>query len=79
MPTNPPADPSDALDDEVRPEYNFDYATARPNRFAKQRLAERTITLDPDVARVFTSDEAVNTVLRALITTLPLRATEHAA
>lgn len=58
----------------MRPEYEFDYRKARPNRFAqrkKDRLATVLIPLDPDVAQVFTTPEAVNTVLRALIETMP--------
>jgi hypothetical protein len=34
-------------------------------------LRESVITLDPDIAEVFTSSEAVNNVLRALIQTMP--------
>jgi hypothetical protein len=57
---------------EMRSEYNFDYRQARPNRFAgridKNRLV---VVLDPDIAEVFTTPESVNTVLRALINTMP--------
>jgi hypothetical protein len=31
----------------------------------------RLVSLDPDIARVFTTAESVNSVLRALITTMP--------
>lgn len=61
--------PIDAATDDLLPEYDFDYAKARPNRFAR-----RTVTLDPDVAQVFTSSETVNAVLRALLETMPSRA-----
>ncbi len=58
--------------DDLLPEYNFDYSKARPNRFAtKVAPGSRMITLDPDVAAVFTTPEAVNKVLRALIDTMP--------
>jgi hypothetical protein len=62
----------DTVSDELLPEYRFDYSKARPNRFAS-RLAspQQTIVLDPDVAAVFTTQEAVNTVLRALIQAMP--------
>ena len=62
-----------ALDsDELLPEYRFDYSKARPNRFAGRVDKDaRVITLDPDVARVFTSPESVNQVLRALIQVMP--------
>lgn len=56
----------------MRPEYDFDYRKARPNRFA-QRVSKdhRIVVLDPDISRVFPTSESVNTVLRALITTMP--------
>ena len=64
----PPAEPSD----ELRPEYHFDYRKARPNRFATAcPPGGRLVVLDPDVARVFTTAEEVNSALRALITTAP--------
>jgi hypothetical protein len=58
--------------DELLPEYHFDYGKARPNRFAAScPPGGRLVVLDPDIARVFTTAEEVNTVLRALITTMP--------
>ena len=60
--------------DAVRPEYNFDYAKAKPNRFAERtQPGAIAVLLDPDVARFFQSAESVNAVLRALMTTMPLR------
>ena len=48
------------------------YSKARPNRFAGQISKDRLIVLlDPDVSEIFTTPEAVNAVLRALITTMP--------
>lgn len=58
----------------LKPEYRFDYATAKPNRFATGAQAgSLSVVLDPDVARVFQSAESVNTVLRALLTAMPVR------
>jgi hypothetical protein len=58
--------------DDLLPEYSFDYREARPNRFAaKLDSGSRIVTLDPDVAQVFTTPEAVNNALRALITAMP--------
>jgi hypothetical protein len=60
--------------DELRPEYRFDYSKAKPNRFAaRTRPGSVAILLDPDVARFFKNAESVNAVLRALITTMPVR------
>ncbi len=59
--------------DEMLSEYELDYRKARPNRFA-MRVAqeERTVVvLDPDIAEVFTTPEAVNNLLRALIMAMP--------
>ena len=57
---------------EMLPEYNFDYSKARPNCFAGRISEERLVVLlDPEVSRVFTTPEAVNTVLRALVAALP--------
>ncbi len=57
---------------DLRSEYHFDYRKARSNRFAgrvdKNRLV---VVLDPDIAQVFTTQESVNKVLRALIENLP--------
>ena len=59
---------------ELRPEYEFDYQTARPNRFAGRLDPDRcVVVLDPDVARVFTTPESVNAALRALIEIVPQR------
>lgn len=58
----------------MRPEYRFDYAKAKPNRFAgRVQKGSVAVLLDPDVARVFTDAESVNAVLRALMTTMPVR------
>ncbi len=64
--------------DDIRREYHFDYRKARPNRFAagKDRLV---VVLDPDLSKVFKTPEAVNAVLRALITTLPQTAKNRRA
>ena len=60
--------------DGLRAEYRLDYTKAKPNRFAERtRPGSVAILLDPDVARVFKSAESVNTVLRALVATMPSR------
>jgi hypothetical protein len=57
---------------DTRSEYRFDYREAKPNRFAS-RMAEATVAviLDPDVAAVFKTSEAVNALLRSVISALP--------
>jgi len=57
---------------EMRAEYRFDYSKAKPNRFASRvGKSGLVVALDPDVSEVFTTPEAVNKVLRALIGTMP--------
>ena len=58
--------------EEFRDEYRFDYSRAKPNRFASRVDKGRlVVALDPDVSDVFTTPEAVNKVLRALIEAMP--------
>jgi hypothetical protein len=57
---------------EMRREYRFDYRKARPNRFAVLMTGKTVaIVLDPDVASVFQSADAVNSLLRSVIAALP--------
>ena len=59
-------------EDDLRPEYHFDYSKSRPNRFATScPPGGRLVVLDPDVAPVFTTTEAVNSALRSIIATVP--------
>ena len=57
---------------ELRREYRFDYRKARPNRFASAMKGKTVaVVLAPDVASVFQSSEAVNSLLRSVILALP--------
>ncbi len=61
-------------DDDMAPEYAFDYTKARPNRFAPQLTdGSLVVVLDPDIAEVFTTPESVKKALRALIEAIPKR------
>lgn len=65
---------TDGTSDELQAEYRFDYSKAKPNRFASRVDPTRlVVALDPDVAEVFTTPEAVNKILRALIQTMPAK------
>lgn len=55
---------------DILPEYNFDYTKAKPNRFAANQPLI-TITLDADVAKFFNTSKSVNNVLRAILSALP--------
>jgi hypothetical protein len=57
---------------DMRKEYHFDYSKARPNRFAAlMKGSTVAVVLDPDVASVFHTSEAVNSLLRSVISALP--------
>ena len=63
-----PAGRNDSLDSE----YRFDYAKAKPNRFAGQPQVQPVfVQLAPDVAKVFKNGESVNAVLRSVMRALP--------
>jgi hypothetical protein len=57
---------------EAAKEYRFDYSKAKPNRFAAGvKDAPLVAVIDPDLAKIFTTAEQVNTALRALISAMP--------
>ena len=61
------------MNDELRPEYEFDYSQATPNRFAAGlKPGGRIVVLDPEVAEVFHNSQEVNTLLRAVLQAMPL-------
>jgi hypothetical protein len=58
--------------DDMKPEYSFDYQKAKANRFAGQTDEKRTVVvLDPELSTVFSTSDAVTKVLRALVKTMP--------
>jgi hypothetical protein len=61
------------IEDDLLPEYNFDYSKAHRNRFATSTEATITVKLEPDVAEVFRTSEDVNKALRAIISAIPNR------
>ena len=65
-------------EDDLQPEYHIDYSKARLNPYAKllKGKGSRIIVLEPDVAKVFTSSEEVNKLLRGLIQTMPVKASK---
>lgn len=52
---------------DLRDGYVFDYSKSKPNRFAAQLKDTKVVVLQPDVAKVFRSSEAVNDLLRSAI------------
>jgi hypothetical protein len=57
---------------DLNSEYRFDYAAAKPNRFAgRARVEPVVVVLAPDVAKVFKDGKSVNAVLRSIVKALP--------
>jgi hypothetical protein len=63
--------------EDMRPEYDFDYSKARPNPYAARLKDRVAVVLDPDVAAVFPTSEAVNTLLRSVVAAVPRRSRVH--
>ncbi|MGB9197564.1 MAG: hypothetical protein WCB53_11640 [Terriglobales bacterium] len=59
--------------DDLSPEYQFDYAKARSNRFAGRGRKSIVVLLAPDVAKVFKDGASVNDALRAILKAMPRR------
>ena len=55
--------------DELRPEYNFDYSKAVRGKYYKRLMEEgsNVIVLEPDVAKAFRDSASVNKALRSLL------------
>ena len=57
--------------DTLKSHYEFDYSKAKPNRFAARLTQDSLmVVLDPDVAAIFPTSEAVNDSLRVLAAAL---------
>jgi hypothetical protein len=56
----------------MRKEYRFNDSRAKPNRF-REKMSESVaaVVLEPDVAAIFKSSEAVNALLRSVIAAMP--------
>jgi hypothetical protein len=70
MKKTPIINSEETREDELLPEYSFDYRQASPNRFALEEQ-QRVIILEPDVAEYFRDSATVNRILRALIDNMP--------
>ena len=60
---------SDKINDELRPEYNFDYSNAVRGKYYKRLMEEgsNVVVLEPDVAKAFHDSASVNKALRSLL------------
>ena len=57
--------------DELASHYDFDYAKAKPNRFAGARKDQMVVLLDKEFTKVFRSPDEVTNALRSLIHAFP--------
>ena len=57
------------VQDELRPEYSFDYAKAVRGKYHKRLMEEgsNVVVLEPDVAKAFHDSASVNEALRSLL------------
>ncbi|MDQ7785463.1 MAG: hypothetical protein RDU20_21450 [Desulfomonilaceae bacterium] len=64
-------------DDELRPEYGFNYSEAVRGKYYKRLMEEgaNVVVLDPDIAAVFRDSASVNEALRSLLDFT--RSTQH--
>jgi len=55
--------------DELRPEYSFDYSKAVRGKYYRRLInrCKSVVVLEPDVAKAFRDSAAVNDALRALL------------
>jgi len=62
-------DRSKKIQDELRPEYNFDYSKAVRGKYYKKLMEEgsNVAVLEPDVAKAFQDSASVNEALRSLL------------
>ena len=60
---------SNGSPDDIRAEYDFDYAKAVRGKYYRRLLKEgaNVAVLDPDVAKAFRTSAAVNEALRSLL------------
>jgi hypothetical protein len=56
-------------DDDLRPEYDFDFSKGERGRYYRRLLKEGSniVVLEPDVAKAFPDSAAVNDALRSLV------------
>jgi len=58
----------DDLEDDLLPEYDFDFSKAVRGKYYKQYTqSSNIVVLDPDVAAAFQNAEAVNSALRSML------------
>ena len=56
------------LQDELRPEYDFDFSKAVRGKYYKKYLENsNVVVLEPDVSAAFQNADAVNKALRAML------------
>ena len=56
-------------DEEMRPEYDFDFSTIERGRYAKRLKTEGSnlVLVEPDLAKTFPDSASVNAALRSVV------------
>ncbi len=67
---------SSRVRNDLRKEYDLDYADSKPNRFAAKLKDTTVVVLQPDVAEVFRSSKDVNDLLRSAISATGVRSSK---
>ena len=67
---------SDHVRDDLRNEYELDYAKSKSNRFAAKLADTTVVVLQPDVAEIFRSSRDVNDLLRSAISATGVRSSK---
>ena len=58
----------DDLEDDLRPEYDFDFSKAERGKYYQEYMrSSNVVLLEPDVAAAFQKSEAVNAALRSML------------
>lgn len=58
----------DDLEDDLRPEYDFDFSKAVRGKYYQEYMqSSNVVVLEPDVAAAFQSSKAVNAALRSML------------
>lgn len=53
-------DPNEDMEDDLRPEYDFDHSKAKSNPYADQAMRRKTILQEADLTETVTTSEQVN-------------------
>jgi hypothetical protein len=71
--TKKSASPQTNGNDDLESNYDFDYAKAKPNKYALLPKEQMVVLLEKDITRYFRTPDEVTNALRSLIQAIPPR------